>query len=38
MRERLAALGGTMRCESAPGAGLRLEIRLPVPVSGASAA
>jgi signal transduction histidine kinase len=40
MRERLAALGGAVRCESAPGAGLRLEIRLPVSLSdsGASAA
>src|SRR5581483_11587327 len=31
MRERIAALGGTVRLAGAPGRGVRLEVRLPEP-------
>jgi len=33
MRERVAALGGAISLESAPGQGTRLEIRVPLPAS-----
>jgi signal transduction histidine kinase len=33
MRERAAAVGGTLEIESAPGAGTRLSVRVPVPVA-----
>jgi signal transduction histidine kinase len=33
MRERLEALGGHLHIDSKPGAGTRLEIRVPLPVS-----
>jgi two-component system sensor histidine kinase DegS len=32
MRERAELLGGTLQVESAPGAGTRIKVRLPVPV------
>jgi two-component system sensor histidine kinase DegS len=33
MRERAELLGGTLRVESAPGAGTRIEVTLPLPLS-----
>ena len=33
MRERLAAIGGTMALDAAPGRGLRLEARMPLPAA-----
>ncbi|HZH44888.1 MAG TPA: sensor histidine kinase [Lysobacter sp.] len=37
MRERIEALGGRLRVDSAPGRGTRLEARLPLPAPDASA-
>jgi signal transduction histidine kinase len=34
MRERISALGGTVRLQSAPGGGAVLEVRVPVPNGG----
>jgi signal transduction histidine kinase len=33
MRERAELLGGTLRVESAPGVGTRIEVMLPLPLS-----
>jgi signal transduction histidine kinase len=37
MRERITALGGTVHVQSAPGAGVTIEIRLPAPAGAAGA-
>jgi signal transduction histidine kinase len=34
MRERINALGGTVRFRGAPGTGVQLEVRVPAPMGG----
>jgi signal transduction histidine kinase len=36
MRERISALGGTVRFQGAPGKGVRLEVRMPAAAANGS--